>query len=287
MGKQHYIRRLTLQDAHEAVLVSQSVNWNHQVRDWQRVLQWSGNTAYGVIKLNRLIATACAIRFGRQRAWLCMIVTQKRFQGQGFGTQVTQTALESLQRSGVQEIMLDATEIGQNTYERLGFRPLWKMDIWVGQPNFSDVVMPETLRPITKEDLPQVSALDATVFGADRSRILQDLLAEFPDFAWVDVVDDEVQGFIMAQKSSGERAHVGPWIHKEVDGAQSLLARAAAALPSKVLRIETPEHNWAAREIVAGAGFTQSHICTRMVHGDSTPETNNSLYFGIAGFTVG
>jgi GNAT superfamily N-acetyltransferase len=67
-------------------------------------------------------------------AGIYFVATLPEARGQGIGTHVTQTALEEAQRLGYQVAILQASAMGKNVYQRLGFQECCPLEIYLWQP---------------------------------------------------------------------------------------------------------------------------------------------------------
>jgi GNAT superfamily N-acetyltransferase len=67
-------------------------------------------------------------------AGIYFVATLPEARGKGIGTQVTQTALEDAQKLGYQVATLQASAMGKNVYQRLGFQECCPIEIYLWQP---------------------------------------------------------------------------------------------------------------------------------------------------------
>ncbi|MGL5940143.1 MAG: GNAT family N-acetyltransferase [Waterburya sp.] len=67
-------------------------------------------------------------------AGVYFVATLPEARGKGIGTQVTQTALEDAQRLGYRVATLQASAMGKNVYQRLGFQECCPIEIYLWQP---------------------------------------------------------------------------------------------------------------------------------------------------------
>lgn len=278
-----HIKRLTLSDARRCLELTQAIQWSQTLEDWKRLIQWSGDGAYGMVhRTSVLVATTLVFRYGTDRAWIGAVITHPRFQRQGLAAQLMETALNELKKSGVREIMLDATGMGQPLYQKFGFRPLYPIGIFMG------AAMPQEATPAQRYQpthLADVLALDREIFGADRSRTIQTLVNDFP--TWVDYQNGRLQGYIIGKAQNADHAYIGPWMHQTPEGAEILLQTALHHLAGRIVRVDIAEKNPAGQEIVMKYGLEQKRICTRMILGDAVPTIQHGQYYGKAMLAIG
>ncbi len=279
------LRRLRLEDAARAQALSWAVGWGHTVEDWARLIVWGGRGCFCIAQGERLIATAIAMGYGQDRAWIGMVITHPDCQRQGYGRQVTLAALEYLQSQGVAHIMLDAAAAGRPLYEKMGFRPLYHIEMWTGRA--SDYLGPRA-RPLRRSDLEGVVALDGQVFGVSRGRIIRRLATDFPRLGWVDEEDGEIVGFALAQTKAPNLVHIGPWVHRSPWGAEKLLRTALGALIGRQVRVDIPDHNAQATVFAHNHDLRYQRRSTRMIYGDAPPpEAIIHYQYGIASPATG
>ena len=177
------LRRLRLADAPRCHPLTQAVGWGTSLADWERVLRWGGRGCFALEQDGELIATTTTTSYGRDRAWIGMVITHPDTRGRGHARFLMQTALDYLAARGIRHILLDASEMGRPLYEKLGFKVMYGVEVWTGRA--SSYLGPRA-RPLRAADLPAVIALDADVFGVARERILRRVVADSPHLAWVD-----------------------------------------------------------------------------------------------------
>ena len=131
---------------------------------------------------------------------------------------------------------LDATSEGRPLYQRYGFRDEETIERWALTRNadVSDAI-PDRTRTEPRA-LDAALALDATIFGADRSQLLRSVIDESPEFALVESDAAGISGYAFGRR--GTRAdHLGPWMAPDERTAERLLAgyRSVLAGPPFVL----------------------------------------------------
>lgn len=288
------MRRLTEDDAAACVALCQAVGWiRHDLSSWIKRIRLAGEGSFGLFVDERLVGTALGLAYDQSIAWVGVVVTHPDFQRRGYSTRLMETVLDYLKKQGVQCIMLDATPQGRPVYERVGFHPLYRVEVWQGiaTPHHDPNRPAVPVHPGSADDLPAIIALDAGIFGTPRPKLITEQFDDFPELAWVSYSGDQLEGFLLANWSAspdGEKfAHVGPWYHSDPAGAEALLVAALHALAGLAIRFDVPEQNEAAKKILAKHGFEHLRSVTRMVYGDAVPPGRMSQQYSVSSVGTG
>lgn len=265
------IRGLTLADAPACVELTASVNWGHDLEDWEKRIIWGGPGSLGLFVDDRLAATTIAIAFDEDMAWIAMVITHPDFQRRGYARQLMLVALDFL--DGTETIMLDASTYGEPLYQRLGFRSVGYIDIWEGvAPPCEPIAAVDPL-----DDVLWLANHDAALFGIPRPQILADLFGK----AWrLDA------GYLLLHGRPNAYT-IGPWYHPRPAQAEYLFQTALHHAAGSKVRVDIPETNAAAKAIVARYGFTHQRSINRMVYQQGSIPPRMMEQYSIASPTVG
>src|SRR5437879_10706099 len=149
--------------------LKEAAGWNQTAADWQRVLGLEPDGCFAIECDGQVRATTTAVCFGKELAWVGMVLTDTQYRGRGFARQLMEHALAHLREKRVAWIKLDATDMGRPLYERLGFREEGTVERWIRPAG----VVPQSTGAVGRFDLD--TALDRQAFGADRSGLLRGL----------------------------------------------------------------------------------------------------------------
>lgn len=161
------IRRLTLDDLEDCVRLAKDREWGPEQHKWG--LLFEVGEAYGIEAPDGdgLAATNVLTCYGDDHAVISMVLTASRFARRGMARRLMEHVLE---RAGDRTVSLHATEYGRPLYEQFGFRVAGRSStgtgVFTGEPS-------GRTRPATPDDLGAILALDAEVFGTDRSALLR------------------------------------------------------------------------------------------------------------------
>jgi|FEC22Drversion2_1045045.scaffolds.fasta_scaffold00459_26 GNAT superfamily N-acetyltransferase len=200
-------------------------------------------------------------------------------QGRGIG-RALMTAL--IADSGSHALMLNATAEGLPLYEKLGFVSTGLVRQHQGRLTAEGALPPAPdvpLRRAEPADCAAICALDAAVFGADRSALIRRLVASGD--AWL--VDRAGQPAAFAiLRPFGRGTIIGPIVAPSEDDAIALAAAAAKAAPPGVVRADIPAEAERLAGWLTASGLTAIDTVTVMLRG-SWPVTRTGLQrYGLA-----
>ncbi len=271
------VRVLTAADIPAGMRLKEAAGWNQTVADWQRVLALEPEGCFAIECDGEVRATTTAVCFGRELAWIGMVLTDAQYRGRGFARRLMEHALAYLRDRRVAWIKLDATDMGRPLYERLGFREEGAIERWMrpagGVQQQSGEVGGFELD----------AALDREAFGADRSRLLH-VLAEI-ESAWI-----EGTGFAMGRPGA-KAAYFGPCVARSSDTARALLTWFLAKHGTESVYWDILPANAKSAEMAREFGFERVRKLARMaIPGVAEPATlgnHDAMVFATAGFEFG
>ena len=161
-------------DADDAFALSAGEGWNQTVADWKRLTQLEPTGCFAARDNGRMVATVTTITYGSALAWIGMMVVHADYRRRGIGAALMQRALDHALDSGVGVVKLDATPAGRPLYESLGFTAEAELERWQGLARR----LAEPDRSLASDDRDAMSSLDASAYGANRSRLLGSLVRD-------------------------------------------------------------------------------------------------------------
>ena len=268
-----YIRALTENDMPAAVALSSGAGWNQTAGDWLMLIRLAPETCFALEYEGQLAATTTLLCYGRQLAWVGMVLTRPDYQGRGFARRLVEHAVTQAEYRKIETLKLDATEQGLPLYEKLGFRMEQAIERWSGAG----------MRPLDGGDTPrqlslhQIEHLDRESFGADRSRLLRALANYAQPLSQKD-------GFLFSRP--GFRAsYLGPCVASSADTARTLIGNCLQSAAGYWFW-DILASNAAASALASELGFKSVRRLARMSRGVQRVSDASKIY-AVAGFEIG
>jgi GNAT superfamily N-acetyltransferase len=261
--------------------LKEAAGWNQTVQDWRNLIAVAPQGCFGIDCDGRLAATASAVCFDRELAWIGMVLTDRAFRGRGFARRLMEHLLEYLEGCDVAWVKLDATDMGYALYRRLGFQDECAIERWARPPG--PVVEPPGAGRFCPWSPDDWRALDREAFGAGRSTLLPLLASE-------DAVALPGLGYAMGRPGT-KATYFGPCVTTSDEAARSFLRRFLALRSQETVFWDLLPHNQAALCLARQFGFERRRELIRMARPTASRTGNfhhNDAYvFAIAGFEYG
>lgn len=271
-------------EIHFAEALVAEAGWNQTAKDWQAFLELG--KVFAIRDGQRhVIATAAALPFGGQFAWISMVLVTKEHQRKGLATQLLRRCIDEIQTAGLVPV-LDATPAGREVYRGLGFQDSWEFQryVWreaatpgVAAPHRPNVA----IQPITDAIWPALCAYDANIFGADRSKLLARLRGRAPAIEKFAERDGKIAG-LMLGRDGRVATQIGPLVAEDDEIAGALLAQAVNAIPGQIF-IDVADSKTATISDLAARGFVSQRPLTRMLLGRSTVFDDGVRTYAVVG----
>lgn len=268
------IRHIRESDLPQLYYLSTLAGWNQTREDWRRMLIIEASGCFCIEDGSRIASTATAIRYGKDLAWIGMVLTHPDYRGRGHATRLVGHALEYLEKNGVACAKLDATELGEPIYSKLGFIADYPVERWIrrAEPRQPPDVK---LEPFELRDW---AAMDREVFGVDRSRLLN-ILSSHDAFALPG------KGFSLG-RAGRIATYFGPCVATDSDAARILLMNLLARHPEEPVMWDLiPAHRDTTR-LARAFGFEPLRFLTRMRRGGEYTPPSPSIV-ALAGLEFG
>jgi GNAT superfamily N-acetyltransferase len=261
------VQRLGAADQAACAALADDRGWSPELDKWQ--LLFEVGEVFGIRDPAGGLAGSVALtRYGPALAAVGMMLVAQRHGRQGLGRSLM---THLLGQAGEMVTCLFATGPGRPLYERLGYRPAWRSDRYIGDftPGPADPGS-VPVRMAVPGDAAAIEALDGRAFGADRRMILR-RLPQLADRVLVAPGPDgrAIRGYAASAASNGVLL-AGPVISDDLGVATALIAGLADG-PGRPLRIEVASTQPGLARWAAGHGLTARSHTTVMTHGGSLP----------------
>ena len=216
-------------------------------------------------------------------AYVGLMGVHPEFQRRGVGLALMQYLLSWLDKKNIPLVLLDASPSGQLLYQKLGFVACELVYVFQRRKGGSIHRRPVETRILNSKDLERISATDLQVFGADRSRLLTNLLEKYPDRSFVLQNGlGSFNGYIFAREAS-----IGPWVMHEPEDAEPLL-QAVLSLPFEGnISVVVPGSNVKAMTLLTRYGFEVIRTNLHMKRGSGVRVAQHEKIFSQTSLSLG
>lgn len=258
------IKRLEIQDIEQAVKLSNAEKWNQTKKDWELLIRNQQNICLAATDSDRIIGTATAINYANDVAWIGMVLVDQEYRGR----KVSKLLLSGLfEKLGLcRSLKLDATAAGQPVYQKFGFKDeflIHRMSassvLKIGL-QFDSGISPE--RACT-ENIPEIVEFDKRVFGANRKQLIEFLINDYPDNAWMLRQEGQITGIALGRKGS-RFFQVGPVLASTTEDAKKLISKSIEGLANHPVVIDILDDKKELMDWLCSIGFTKQRHFIRM-----------------------
>jgi GNAT superfamily N-acetyltransferase len=255
------LRRFTADDLETAQALSREFQWPHRLEDWRFGFAYGQGVA--AVRDGELVGTAFHWLWGAKNATVGLVMVAPRMQGQRLGQHLMHAVMAGLDD---RTVLLHATIEGRGLYERMGFAITGEMRQHQGLTTPAPLVallQDERLRPLGRNDVPTLIALDARAAGMPRDAMMRQLLTEGE--AVVLARGGEAVGFSIVRRFGRGHA-IGPVVAPDLTGAQALIGHWCSRYAGKFLRIDVDAAS-GLPEWLEAQGLPRAGTVTTMVRG--------------------
>jgi len=280
------LRPMAAEDLRHCHRLSLRFKWPHRLEDWKFLLQMGQgylleNTASDA-PLHAVGSVVCTT-YGKQHAVIGMLLVQAELQRRGLGRRLMQHAASA---ANGRSLIVNATAAGMPLYKQLGFVQQDVLHQFQGasaQPVLVSLPPGERVRPMGKNDVQRLLALDVQATGMDRSKLLLALL-EMSEGVALDR-DGEMLGFALVRRFGHGRV-IGPVVAPDAERAKGLIAHWINTYSDSFIRIDVFESSglpaWFDK-----LGLTCVDHVTRMCKGEPPERDAGMQLFSIVNQALG
>jgi len=260
-----HIERMTSEDFPFAVQLSNTMNWNMTLRDFELAMSLEPEGCFLLFHDSKRVGITTTVSYG-ELGWLGNLIVREEYRRKNAGGFLVNRAVDYLKRKGVGTIGLYAYPHLVAFYERFGFNLDKDFSVLQGEPVFPSSI--NALEKIQEEFIPSVITIDSRCFGANRAKLLESMFYSGKNLCYGLIENEEVNGFVAAKLFDGV-AELGPLVCKEngVDDAKLLLGNLLAKLPGLKVSICVPRNENALQNQLFASGFQEDFSVSRMFLG--------------------
>ncbi|HKE58109.1 MAG TPA: GNAT family N-acetyltransferase [Pyrinomonadaceae bacterium] len=280
------IRLLRESDIPAAMELKEFAGWNQTENDWRTLLKLEPEGCFAAVLNGQLVGTTTTTCYGRELAWIGMVLVRPEQRRSGIATKLMTTALDYL-KPKVATVKLDATSQGKEVYEKLGFQVESRVERWGGTGKAETVANDEVtiVATLDSKSRQELLLLDRHAFGADRSKLLETLISNKPvPPVLVRSYDGLLTGYALLRTGS-KAAYIGPVVTSESAQIGLLLDGALSQLGSQRVYVDFNPGS-VQPGILVTRGFVKEREFIRMSWGRASEKTS-SFVFAIAGPEIG
>ncbi|MBK8501613.1 MAG: GNAT family N-acetyltransferase [Saprospiraceae bacterium] len=275
-----HIRAITSQDIAGAMFLVESANWNQTPQDWQMLLNTRGTHLVATVK-DIIIGSICALEYG-SFIWVAMVLVHPEYRRQGIATILMEKILGIYKG---RTLRLDATVEGAKVYENFGFYTTQQLFRWkTSRPRSYD--LQDQVSPAVLLNNPQqLIEFDKTVFGGDRSAILNWLMLYYPNHCYV--IPTKTNPAYVLGRTGTHAWQIGPLVANNLVDANLLLTQVLKRYPDQDFYLDSfsDRQDWNMK--LQGCGFTQQRTFLRMQLGSNIVLGDESKQYAVAGPELG
>jgi GNAT superfamily N-acetyltransferase len=272
---------MQLADVEEGLNLCRAAGWNQNAGEWELFLR---NAPAGCLvsigSEGQITGSVTTVRYQDHFAWISMLLVFPEFRNQGIGQQLLQGARELL--SDVETVKLDATPAGRAVYLRNSFHD--EFDIarficpqWNAQPGLM------VCEPVNAAvDLDTINAIDSSVFGAERLLVLDWLLKNAPDLAFLKRDENNMTAYCFGRRGFSYN-HIGPVVAPTIGDAKDLVVAALGNCDNRPVIIDIPHPTSDRTGWLTSLGFLTLRNFTRMYNGPNNWPGRAAMQFAVAG----
>lgn len=276
------IRKMQTADIDAAMTLSMAEGWNQTQNDWSFFINDAASVTVGAEYNGQIIGTTAAVNYSGKMVWIGMVLVHKAYRGKGISKLLLNHILETTQ--DIAPAKLDATIQGQQVYAKLGFEEEYRIARLIN-PAVAEIAIQDAGTIPTQfspDDLSEVLKMDASVFGADRSRLLTIVAGICPHKAWVIKKDNRITGFALGRNGS-KYHHIGPVAAGTTTDARLLIAQALRHLHDCAAVIDVLCDKEELIALLTHNGFSIQRYFTRMYRINNPCEGITERMFAAAG----
>jgi GNAT superfamily N-acetyltransferase len=281
------IRNMRLEDIPCALSLINDEGWNYTSVELERMLKLDPDGSFLYVA-DVPLGVATSVSYGHTGV-LGHLVVSKKGRGRKIGQTLLNHCMDYFDSVGADSVILYATQDGERLYSRIGFAKKHKT-LCVNAKIPQASVSPKGLevQMLEESDISDVIALDAEMFGDDRSKLMSMLCNEFPKHSMKVSRGKDLVGFILARETP-IGYDLGPWVcaSDNPEDAMNLFAAEISTFSRGTMFLGAFAENVQVARLARGLEKQMSWQVDLMVRGGGRYERDISKVFGVSAFELG
>jgi GNAT superfamily N-acetyltransferase len=248
-----------------AIQLANTMNWNMTAEDFEFMVKLEPEGCFVQFQDEERVGVATSISYEKV-GWFGNFIVKEDIRGQGAGSLLIRHAINYLRSKGAETIGLYAYPHLVKFYESFGFEADIDFLVLKGKP-----VLPaakEVLKAAEKRDIPALIDFDCKCFGANRKKLLEQILSAKENPCCISTENNEITGYVAA-KVYDKMAEVGPLLchANRVEEATLLLQNILSRLNGFDVFMYIPKKEEMLLNMLRKAGFEEDFRLVRMFLG--------------------
>jgi GNAT superfamily N-acetyltransferase len=270
-------------DIEQALRLSKAEGWNQTEKDWQLLIQNSENVCLAAETGGKIAGTATAINYENDVAWIGMVLVDPEYRGQGLSKTLLSALFEQLKTC--RSVKLDATPAGQPVYRKFGFKEEYLIHRMTSDSVSQKSLSEESTsfaEPVHLRDIPEIVDLDKQVFGANRKQLIEFLVENYTNNAWMIKRNGKITGFALGREGT-RFFQIGPVLASTTADAKILIMKSLYQLEGRKTVIDVLEDKVELTDWLETLGFVKQRHFIRMYRNDNPYPGISGNHYSIAG----
>jgi ribosomal protein S18 acetylase RimI-like enzyme len=242
--------------------------WNDTRKDLERMFDYEPRGCFIAEVDDSPVGQVFSISYGHM-GWIGLLIVKAEFRRKGIASLLAKMAKDYLSKVEVATVKLEAVPEIANLYRELDFIDEYDSLRFRSTNTKNTRYMDSPMSTIKPKNLHEVVKFDAVYFGADRTKVLEQLYFENPNQCLVAFSRSDVVGYIM-WRNAYRGIKLGPWVcdPQYEQTATELLCESLKRIGRKpTIYVGVPAPNKKAIEILKEFGFEQYSKSIRMYCG--------------------
>ncbi|QSO46026.1 GNAT family N-acetyltransferase [Alicyclobacillus mengziensis] len=236
-----------------------------------------------------LITSSILFPYGRELAFLGMVIVHPLWQRKGLGSAIVKKCLELAEELGVNRVGLLATDAGYPLYRSLGFETVERVHRYIGKPKRitrgRGGHVGIHIRPLGETDWTELISMDQEVTGVLRKETYMAFVKTVTTAIVARDGQGQLLGYAMASEV-GDMLIIGP-LHATATEVATELALHLTQSALGQVRIDVPAGQTEWMRVLLALGLEEVHVSPMMLYGGQGLPGQRTWMFGIMDAALG